>query len=55
MHLAQRPEDEAAAAAKHFVRLTHPVKDFGAFVDLFSRSLHRVLNGQSLKEASAGQ
>nr|XP_054771203.1 uncharacterized protein LOC129279118 [Lytechinus pictus] len=47
---ANKPVDVAAKQAVRLTRMTHASDNLDPFVDVYARTLHGVLNGQSLRE-----
>ena len=46
------PEHEAAARAIEWVILTNPAPSIRPYIDLYARSLHRVINGADLRDTA---
>ncbi|XP_011683572.2 uncharacterized protein LOC585441 isoform X1 [Strongylocentrotus purpuratus] len=47
---ADKPVDEAAKQAVKLTRMTHASVNLDPFVDVYARTLHGILNGESLRE-----
>lgn len=47
---AHKSENECANETIEFVKCTHPAPSLVPFIDIYSRLLHAVLNGQDLKQ-----
>jgi len=47
---AHRSENDCANETIEFVKLTHPAPSLVTFIDMYSRLLHAVINGQDLRQ-----
>lgn len=50
LHYSHLPADDCAGHTVEAIKMTHPAPSLMPFIDLYSRTLHAVLNGAPLKQ-----